>query len=480
MKRLVRAIAACGLSAALATSALAQFNSGQVPKPPGAPGGPPGEPAEQPAPPAPVPPGQPGQPEPPQPVKVIPATDSADVDRTTIDQANRFLKLKRYGEAAPLFKTLRDKYTDSMEYQTNYALCLYETGKYPEAQDIYEKVLQVEPDNIQGLLSIARINCKNARVERDPAKQQELMDRAKEQLRRAAKNGANCLRAIKTYPEFKKQGDADKLAFENDVALAIALIKEPMHPVTFVVKDPFHNPLPRQGTGPGPVVEGPEVKDRWSVEKQREMVKRADDLMAQVETLLKNNDYEGVAKVWLQIEDILKDEPKIKGLDLIQQLNDIKNRMKEKQQVVKSLLLKAYFAQGERMIGQMQIDFDQQQYPKVFTGWEDLVAHAKRMTSTDPSFGNAAEDLKRRGQEWYDKAKILEEIDKLSFNITGIVAGASVAKAIINNRVLSENDLVYDPRGNPITDLRVAAIKKRRVRFLYKGLEFERPLVTPK
>jgi urease gamma subunit len=485
MKRVVFTLATGGVCAALAigifaAGAHAQVNSSQVVPPGGVipPATPGAAPADQPAggmpaeqPPA---PGASGAAEAggPAPIRQISAqaAESADADRALIDEATRLLKLKRYAEAAPKFDMLRKKY-DPLEYQVSYALCLYETGKNEEAREIYEKVLQLDPDNILALLSIARINTKFAQAEADRAKKDELVDRAREALKRAARNGANCLRAIRTYPEFER--------FRTEVTLEIALIKEPQHLIAGIGKDPFHNPLPRVGEPSAARQPGLDDKggERWSVEKQREQVKRCRDLIAQIDGLLKKNDFEGIARVWLQIEDIIRDEKKIQSLDVIAELNALKNVVEGKKAIVKSLLLKAYFAQGERLVAQMETDFEQQAYNKVFEGWESLNAHTKRMVQTDAGFATAADDLKKRGQEWYDKAKILEEIGKIKFDITGIVAGASVAKAIVNNRVLSENDLVYDQRGNPIADLRVAAIKKRRVRFLYKGLEFERPLL---
>lgn len=490
MKRLIVTLATCGIAGALAGEAGAQVNPG--PLNPGEVTRPATEPArdratttdmpaEQPAPGAPGQPAAaggaaaPSEPGRPGPVRAFSATvaEATDQDRALVDQAARYLKLKRYAEAAPLFEKLRMKY-DTIEYQVKYALCLYELNKLDDAKAIYEKVLQEDPQNVLGLLSIARINTKFASQEREPAKVNELLERAREALRAAARNGANCLRAIKTYPEFER--------FRNDVQLQISLIKEPQQIIQPPARDPFRNPLPRVADPTkGPAVDDPrEVATRLSPEEQKKLVERAEALLEQVEKMITEENFDGLARVWLEIEDIIRQEQKIKSLDILARLGELKRKFKDKQALAKSLLLKGYYAQGERMIGDMQVKFDQQAYGQVFEMWATLQGHTKRMRETDEQFGKAAEDLEKRGQEWYAKAKILEEIDKIKFDITGIVAGASVAKAIINNRILSENDIVYDQRGNPITELRVQTIKKRRVRFHYKGLEFERPLLSPK
>jgi tetratricopeptide (TPR) repeat protein len=414
-------------------------------------------------------------------IKSVPApVEAAEQDRPTIDTAYRLLKLKRYQQAAPLFLKLRQKY-GTPEYELNYALCLYEIGQLDQARATYEKVLQEDPDNIEALISIARIRARTAMAERDPANRGKLLDQAREALKRAAQNGANALRSIKIYPELSGP-------FENDVSLKIALIREPQQrPFLPPPRDPFVNLLPHKERAPGTTLAGTEPEGapglRLTLQQQKELVDKIEARFATLEKLLseKPPSYEKIAQTFVEIEDLAAQaEEKVKAVDVIQRLKDILAKVKEKSMIARQLLLQAFYKQGERLLEAMETSYQQEQYDKVFATWENLQNHCRRMRQTDETFAKGAGDLETRGAELNRKATILAETEKIQFQITGIIVGASVAKAIINNRILSENDLVYDQRGNPIADLRIATIKKRRVRFRYKGLEFERPLVLKK
>ncbi len=442
----------------------------------------PGElPPEQPAAPAPAPGPVEDEGVPPAPAGVVRqqipafAVEAAEEDRALMDRANRSLKLRRWEQAAQDFEKLKNKY-GTTEYELNYALCLYELGRLDQARAIYEKVLNDDPDNIEALISIARIRARSAAAERDPANQGKLLDAARDALKRAAANGANALRAIKSYPELDR-------AFETDVTLKIDLIRAPQRLLAAVPRDPFRNLLPKipgPGARPGETLVEVPGATRLTLQQQREIVDRLRARLGDLKRLVaeKPPNYEAIARTWLEIEELAAQQEKVKSTDLEHELK-LLIQMKDADKVlVQQLLLKALYTQGERILEQMEAAFHQEQYTKVAEGWELLQNHARRMKATDPQFGKAAADLESRGQSLFAKSQILAETEKIQFQITGIVVGASVAQAIINNRILTEEDVVYDVRGNPIADLRVATIKKKRVRFRYKGLEFERPLVA--
>ena len=124
----------------------------------------------------------------------------------------------------------------------------------------------------------------------------------------------------------------------------------------------------------------------------------------------------------------------------------------------------------------MQAAVNEGDYMATFERWNELKRHAQRMIQTEPDFTKAANDLVARGTEYNKRAEVLRTIDGFSFSISGIVAGAGIAKAIVNSRVLTENDVVYGTDGMPIPDLSVVTIKRRRIRFRYQDMEFERPL----
>src|SRR5690606_18104451 len=112
--------------------------------------------------------------------------------------------------------------------------------------------------------------------------------------------------------------------------------------------------------------------------------------------------------------------------------------------LVKGLILRAFHAQGDRILRDMEGALRGDDYPQVYDHWRVLNQHAKRMLDFERDFAKPANELLERGQALVARADLLEKISRFQFDISGIVAGGGVAKAIINDRVLSENDVVFD------------------------------------
>ncbi len=411
----------------------------------------------------------PGAP-PAQPLETLRPPPDAGENKVVHDQAYRARAVKDYKRAASLFEKLAGAQLEILDYRLNLALSLYELGKLKESAEIYDRVLAAEPDNIQALIATARIFCKTASAERDPPKKAQLLDNAKEQLRRAARNGANGLRAVKSFPEF---GD-----FKNDVVLQLEIIAEPQ---SFRFegpsgRDPFYNPLPTRydkESGLGAGAGGGDERTRLSGPEQESLVKRFEQLFAEIEPLVEKSDFEGLGRKWAEIDEIIRQETKISSIDLLPKFKDLMKRHREKLPVVRSLLLRSYYTEGERIIEGMKTEYDRQDHQKVAELWNRLEMHAKKMVTTDERFAQPASDLLGKGKPIYDRAMTLKEIEQIKIAVTAIVYTGGASQAIVNNRILAEGDIVYDSGGNPIPELRVVQIKRRRVRFEYKGLQFE-------
>jgi hypothetical protein len=117
--------------------------------------------------------------------------------------------------------------------------------------------------------------------------------------------------------------------------------------------------------------------------------------------------------------------------------------------------------------------YEAQDLPRVFEVWTRLELHTKRMKDTDQQFAQPAEDLLSQGRPIIEKAQKLREIEQIKLTVSAIVRGGGVSLAIVNGRRCAEGDVVYDPQGTPIQELRVVSIGKRKIKFNYKGLEFE-------
>ncbi|HVY61104.1 MAG TPA: hypothetical protein VHF22_05590, partial [Planctomycetota bacterium] len=282
-------------------------------------------------------------------------------------------------------------------------------------------------------------------------------------------NGFNALRAIRNTPEFAE--------FKNDVQLQLDLIREPQ---AFRIdapsgRDPFFNPLPTKLDAQSGVAEAAASPGAGglSATEQDNLVKRLEVLFQEIDPLVAKSDFEGLGKKWGEIDEILRKEKQITSIDLAPKFKDLMKRHREKLPVIKSLLLKSYYTDGERMIEAMKSQYDLQDYRKVFEIYDRLQAHAKKMVSTDEQFAQPAQDLLTSAKPVFENAQKLQEIEQIKLSITAIVTGGGISQGIVNNRIIGEGDIVYDQTGNPIPELRVVQIKRRRIRFSYKGLEFE-------
>lgn len=401
------------------------------------------------------------------------ATDSFTV---MADRAERLFGQARYADAIEVYADLAARDPDNLHYRTRWGLCLYETGKLEDAQRTYELVLRSDPNNVVALIQMARIKARLSTDRARPKEEQERLRReARQELEAAASHGANSLRAIRDYTELKQH-------FEADIDLQLNLIYAPQRPRALRQRrDPFQNPLPKQTseavtTGPrGPDLGG----ETLSPQKQRELVGRIRDLLEKLKPLMAANDYEEIAKVWLEIEKLLRYAPEVTNDAIAAELKALEREAAGIAFNVKRLMLRAFYAQGEEIVTKMEEGVNDSDYLGVFELWQALNRHARRMIETDPTFQQTAESLLASGQPLYEHAKVLEEIDRFTFRISGIVAGAGVAAAIINDRIVRENGEVYGIDRLPIEGLQVVKIRRKRVRFRYKDTDFERSLESP-
>jgi tetratricopeptide (TPR) repeat protein len=404
-----------------------------------------------------------------QPIATLPPPAETGENKVVHDQAYRALRNKDYQKAGKLFERLAAAQPEILDYRLNYALCLYETGRLNDARDIYDRILSSEPDNVEALVQSARILSKTAgspEVAKNATRKAEVLDTARDMLKKAAREGLASLRALKLYPEF-----AD---FNNDVILKLELIRAPQTgPIENVPRDPFHNPLPTKlEQTPITASEGGD-RSGLTGQEQEQLVKKLEALFAEIDPLVERNDFEGLGRKWGEIDEILAQEKQITSIDLSPKFKELMKKHREKMPVIRSFLLRYYYTEGERMVDAMKQATDQQDHQRAIELWQRLEGHAKKMVQTDDKFAQPAADLLEKGRPLYEVALKLKEIEQIKLNVNAIVMGGGVAQAIVNNRILAEGDPVFDSQGNPIPELRVEQIKRRRVRFNYKGLAFE-------
>lgn len=403
---------------------------------------------------------------------------------TLADRADRLLQRARYKDAAPLFRQLAKNEPDNMVYQLSLARCLFEIGKkggqareLKRSMEVYAQVLEEEPNNVVARLQMARVKALlSGRPGIAQAERLQLLADSRHDLVSAARHGARALRAIFTLPELSRH-------FRDDIDLQLNLIHAPQRRGRpRAVRDPFRSPLVRVGSGGegrGLDLRGGEKK-RLTRAEQRKLVRRLRGMLARIDPLLKERDFPGIQRIWQEISQLLKEDEAITELELQRELERLRRLAGEKTGVVRQFMLRAYYLKGERIIADMEIALNESKHARVIELWQDLNRHGQQMSDTHSSFKRTAATLLAKGRKFYNDAKVLAEIKMFPLKISGVVVGTGVAEAIVNDRWVVENGNVYGADRLPIPGVRVVKIKRRRVRFSYKDIEFERALDSTK
>lgn len=138
------------------------------------------------------------------------------------------------------------------------------------------------------------------------------------------------------------------------------------------------------------------------------------------------------------------------------------------------ILLSHFFQQGKEILEKMRTSLAQKDYHAVIHHWNRLRELAQTMAKKDDKiFLKTAQSLLGTGLPFEKQARLYLALGKIPRRITAIVIESSpkkIREALINSRWCREGDLISDAKGN-LLELQVRKIQRRKVVFLYRGME---------
>ena len=111
------------------------------------------------------------------------------------DMAPTALAEKNYKLAAALYKKLVERYPKNLDYRYSYGLSLMGTDNKSDAEKIFNEVLNMDPDNLNAFFQLARLNALRGGKKN--------MQKARDYLKQAARQGYAAISAIYNYRELK-------------------------------------------------------------------------------------------------------------------------------------------------------------------------------------------------------------------------------------------------------------------------------------
>jgi TolA-binding protein len=378
------------------------------------------------------------------------------------DMAPTALAEKNYKLAVALYSKLVERYPKNLDYRYSYGLSLMGADNKNDAEKVFNEVLNMDPDNLNAFFQLARLNALRGGKKN--------MQKARDYLKQAARQGYAAISAIYNFRELKP--------FEAEVKFMLELLEVAKFDYQPMGQDPFHNPLPRkQEKGKKPPVVKASYRDRiWTEELQKQYLQDVDILMKEMEEALTVNDRARVNDLFPKIQELLGHGKKVTVRLLQQRLERLKDKLKEKETIIKAIQLKAFFKEGETILAKMENKLKEADFEAVFSGNKRLEQHAKDMIETDKEFTDAANSLKTKGSKLVAQARKLKRAHDVArgLSITGILGGKGIApKAIINDNIYNVGEYLLDAEGNLLKELKVVGIEKNAVRLKYIDVEFD-------
>ncbi|MFC1707922.1 hypothetical protein ACFL59_14085, partial [Planctomycetota bacterium] len=139
-----------------------------------------------------------------------------------------------------------------------------------------------------------------------------------------------------------------------------------------------------------------EEKPEWKYGEALRRLRSAERLL---DALIEVLDVSGFGEVWRSLDWELCVAPEFTIPKLVTTLKGLKPSLNDKHQVSKSLVLRNYYARGERLLKEMEADLERKDRAGVQKRWESLEAHLVRMIAIDADYQKAVNDLRYRGEK---------------------------------------------------------------------------------
>jgi hypothetical protein len=345
-----------------------------------------------------------------------------------------------------------------------YALTLFSEKKLERAAEQLDALVEAEPENVRGLLLLARIKA--------VGKGQAVED-AKQLLLTAGRNGLAVLREVRAQKELK--------AFLDDPRFVLAAMRawqefvaEPRR-----ARNPFAVPkLGKDGKPPEPPI---------SKEQLRKLAGQIEALFAEIDASVARDDYEGLGRAFTHLDELLVTYRESAREQAADQLEKWAKKLGVYRELRLEVLFHLYVTEGNEHLRTMARAIDHEQFDEVRTELSRLDQLVEKMRlEPREDFKTTADELHRRGLVLAAEAAKRKKIQELDLNVTGIVldpAGKSTTIIAFGNErgtVYREGETIRDREGLKIEGLEVVKIVEGAVDMRYDGIRFTRPLRNPK
>lgn len=284
-------------------------------------------------------------------------------------------------------------------------------------------------------------------------------DKALEHLRKAAENGLNLMRAAresKRLETFRSDTEFVKLGLQLEkYQLDLDDKRDPM-------TTRFRRPTGEDSES------GEDLgANRWSKEKQQEVLTAANRCLIRIEIFLSREDEERAMEAFKELNEYIAHEEKITIPAFAGEFRKIVDQKEQIESRIKEIRLKYYYGEAQGIVDEMRRVFRNEDYAQIDILYKDIKKIADSMLAVDPEAREVADIVLRVGQEWRTRAEIRQEFSGKGLAIQGIVYHEGSPIAILNDRVLRV--------GQKYDSMYVVGIERNQIMFNYKGEEI--PLV---
>ncbi len=214
----------------------------------------------------------------------------------------------------------------------------------------------------------------------------------------------------------------------------------------------------------------------------RALARRIEELLEQVARVAAGRDMEALLPAFTELRGLVEELDVLGIAELRRQVDRFRDRLRDHEDVYRSLRLQAAVLEGNQHLRAMAGDLRDARFDAVEERFAQLASLCQGMRAEGhPMFDRNGEQLFLRGKALAERARLLARIDALPLRVTGVVVpgAAAGARAIVNDRIVAPGSReVLDPdTGAALAGLEVLRVARSAVTFRYQGQEFVRPLL---
>lgn len=324
------------------------------------------------------------------------------------------------------------------DYQVSLGLVFRRLGNLPEARRKYRDYIEANGNPALASLLIA-----------ESFAQEKQPDKALEHLEKAAEGGMNVMRAASQFPALEP--------FTTDTRfIRLALKLEHYEVLNVGRSDPF---TPRVATNE--IIETVDPSRKWSRGQQETILAQARDDLKRIEFALRSQNEEQAMQSYKKLQEKVPYLEHFTEPDLSAEFRSILDRLTKIEELIHGLRLNYLYDEARAEIEMMERAFRNRDFPLVDKIRAEVETLVRDMESTDSSFVEVSDQVRKIADRWVDRARTWREFTAREIAIEGIIIAEKDSFSIINNRIYRVGDM--------FEDMRVVQVEPNQVWFIFRG-----------